>query len=816
MRTLLDSLRQDFVYALRRLRKSPAFTVAAVSCLGIGVWLACVVTAVERGLYRPDLGFARPDRVIQVDVEGAFGGDYEGGRRVSRSVINGLRESRLFDAIGEYASHGARFPEEPVEKAATRLSSSMFAVFGIRPYLGRGFLPAEDSAGAGNVVMLSYDLWKGRYGADSGVIGRQIYLARAPAYTIVGVMPPGFDFPNRTSPRLYLAAGTNPTPFMEFNTVRTMLARLRDGVTIAQADSAARDLAYRNIAADREALVADWARIHQRYPLVSGPIAVHTSRYYAEPVGDTMDRLMALIIGCGIAVVLIACANVANLLLIRGESRRQEIAVRLALGASRSRIITQLVAESILVSVAGAALGFLLAFWHWRLLDSSFVLRNVLGRIDGWVALTASCLGVGLVVIFGLLPAFRTSGLRLEQVLRDARRAALGVTRLDGVLAKLVIGSTAATVVLLSCALLLGANARDELRNRRFDSTNVLAADLLIERRVPDGDVSRSATTILEEWTARTHARAAALAPMPLASVPMQGRTRVTPDGGTPVALGALESRAVTGGYFAALAIPLTAGRTFTDDESRRGGDIVIVGASLAKKVWGARNPVGSRARFTTDADSQGFFATIVGVAPDLVIGRGALQPMEMYRPFGSAPPRLTSLMLRYATAEQMRSAARLKTPNPEGMVLGEIMSLDDRARRRDASRYIVLGFSLFATAGLILVVVGLYGVIAFSVARSTHELGVRLALGATPRSIELLVTRQGIRLTLFGTLIGLILSVAAAQGLRAIVRDIDPADPRIIGVVIVIVAAISLAACWWPARRAAQLDPMESIRNRD
>lgn len=813
----MDSVRQDFGYALRQLRRSPGFTTAAVACLAIGVWLACVVSAVGRGMYRPQMGLSRPDRIVQVDVSGVYGSQYElrPQRRVPRSLIDSLRSARVFAAIGDYTWSGFQLADESKQRPVTALSSGMFGVLGVRPILGRQFVPDEDVRGAGNVVLLSYAFWQSHFGGDSGVVGRELRLEKGPSQTIVGVMPKGFSFPGVATKRdAYAAMGsgmltTRPPDYP----VKMMLARLRDGATVEQVEVAARNIAGRNVFADREEMLAYHTTHRWHYSAPDGPIIVHAEHYYSEPHGPELDRLMAMIIACGFSVVLIACANVANLLLVRGAARRQEIAVRMALGASRARVVMQLIAESVLLSVAGAVVGFLLAFWHWRLLDSAFLGRDMLGQIDRYVALTAAVLGVALVALFGLLPALRASSMRLEQVLRDARRSAMGSTKLDGLMARLVMGSTAGTVVLLASATLLGLSAHDLLSRRRYQTKDVLAVNLDFGRQLSEQQVTRQAIAVLEELSSRPGARVAAIAPMPQYTR-QGGLDHVTPAGGSRQNIPGSDVRAITGGYFSTMSIPLVEGRTFTPNESADGVGLVIVNVSAAKRLWPGETAVGKMARFYYFGDTVGTLATVTGVATDVTIRNDGGQSLEFYFPFGLMPARFTTALVRFGSDRAMKNAASMKVASAApGMSIGEALSLDERARREDASRYLYIGFALFAGAGLILVAVGLYGVIAFSVARRTHEIGVRLALGADQADVRRMIIGQGLRMTLIGTVIGLALSFATAQMLRSRMTDVNPADPRVLILIIAVVTTVSLVASYLPGRRAAKLDPMNALR---
>ena len=809
---MLDSFLKDFSYALRRLRHSPGFTGAAVACLSLGVWLACVVTAVSRGVYRPELGFSDPDRMVQVEVTGEFGDfGYTGGypsRFASRTVFEGLLASHLFTAIGEYQGSAQRLADETGGRSVTRLSSGIFGATGARPILGRAFVPDEDIPGGGNVAVLSYDLWQQKFGGDSAVLGRRLRFSEGPPLTIVGVMPSDFRFPFPGS-SLYIAAGSDISRVPYYGTVRTVLGRLRDGVTIESVETAARDFAVRNMFADRAALVHDYAAHGMHTPIPDGPIAARALPYHTEPIDERESQLMTLVIACGLAVVLIACANVANLLLVRGAARRREIAVRIALGASRGRVVRQMIIEGLVLSISGAVLGLLLALWHWQLIDSSFTYRHIFGAIDRHVAMTAGALGVGLVGVFALMPALRSSSLNLEQVLRDEHRSGMGGSRLDGLLTQLIIGSTAGTVVLLSCATLLGVSARDRFAHRTVNTENVLAADISFDREAPNGALGRQAASVLDEWAERTRARAVAIAPS--IEFGRFARVRATLENGKTVTLVAA-TRPVTGNYFAILRIPILAGRSFAAEENQ-GAAVAMVDSGTARRLWPGQTAIGRVVRFQMDNDTVGIKATIIGVAAP-VSRRSDHLDAEIYFPFGSMPSRTTTVLARFDNAEQMRRAALQRPPHVEGgPFTGEVLPMEERTKRTDIGRYVYIGFALFATAGLLLVTVGLYGVIAFSAARREHEIGVRLALGATSRNVEWMVTRQGLKMTLIGAAIGLVLSFAATQMLRAMVPNVSATDPRILGIVIGVVVTVSIVACYLPARRAGRLDAMNALR---
>jgi hypothetical protein len=338
----------------------------------------------------------------------------------------------------------------------------------------------------------------------------------------------------------------------------------------------------------------------------------------------------------------------------------------MALGASRARIIGQLIAESAILSLAGSVAGFLVAVWHWHLLDSAFVLRHWLGEIDRYVALVAAILSVALVGLFGVIPAFRTSSMRLEQVLRDARRSGMSLTRLDGLLARLVIGSTAATVVLLSSALLLGLSARElaQRQERGLKLQNVLSLDLSFDEGFSPRQTVERAHAALVRLAQLPGAQAAAIAPTPggarLAGV------SATPEGHAAVLLNTTEVRSITGGYFSALGVRLVAGRTFSEQEGQDSSGAVIIGATVAEQLWPGESAIGRRAKFKFGADPP-MLGTVVGVVAN--VGDERVRLSQIYRPFGSAPVRQTGALVRFARAGDLRPAAATRAIRSGGGV---------------------------------------------------------------------------------------------------------------------------------------------------
>ncbi|HET9777406.1 MAG TPA: ABC transporter permease, partial [Gemmatimonadaceae bacterium] len=369
----MSKMLTEIRHALRRLRATPIVTLSAIACLSIGVWMTCIVNAVGGGFVRPNLQVYRSDRLVQLDEEGLYTIDgpssrATSGRLTSRAVVDSLSRSGMFSAVGFYdGPYPTYLPDDHHLRMAVTLSSGMSSVLQVRMAVGRGFLPVDDSIPS---AIISYELWKSMFGGDSSVIGRALRLkAREASIPIVGVMPEGFFFPRHDlRPDFYLSASISARAIQRFP-IRQMLARLRDRDELEDVRDRVTLIAMRRVAADREELTQYWRSRYTRSAppkLLPTPVKVALDRYYNEPLNAEMVRFLGLVVACGSIVVLIAAANVVNLLLVRGAARRQEIAVRMALGANRRAIAVQLLVETGIVAAAGVLAGFLLAFWQWR------------------------------------------------------------------------------------------------------------------------------------------------------------------------------------------------------------------------------------------------------------------------------------------------------------------------------------------------------------------------------------------------------------------------------------------------------------------
>lgn len=804
----------DIRQALRRLRATPLVTLSAIACLATGIWISSIMTALGRGFFRPNLGIPNSERVVQLEPRGLFAlNPYRSavccGRRSSQAVVDSLTNHPAFAAVGTY-DFGSISLDDKLRKGSW-LSAGMMTVLHARPFFGRTFVPADDTTN--DVVILSHHLWRTMYGGDSTVVGRRLFLRRDPRpYTIVGVMRSDFMFPkNELRPDLYFPAQQPRAGRPPYPAVR-MLARLADGVSLNDVREDVAGLVVRNARADRDAVTHYWrtSRRGASPPeLPDGPVDVRLERYYNEPLEPDAVRLMILILACGFAVVAIAGANVVNLLLVRGAARRQEIAVRMALGAARMRILRELLVETGLVAAVGVILGFLAAAWQWSRIDDGFAARHLFGEIDTSVAVAAVIAGFVMSLAVGVWPGLRATSMGLDQVLRDSRRSGFGTSPLDGLLGRMVAAATAGTVMLLICAVLLSLSARDSAREWGFGGRNLFTADLMFQQESPSGRTAtgREALTRMRSLPDVAAAAIGVAPPNGAAETLLIGI-----DGQPEVRFPAVSFSPVSDGFFKTLAIPLIYGREFSPRDTRDSSRAVMLNRSLAERLFPGRTALGARFHYRRVADSTRVDATVIGVVEDVRGGTGGGRPAQLYLSLASSPPMQTSAHLRLKTARRPDLITALRPV--DNLVTTPLQSVAERSRGIEAGRrYLTIGFMMFAGVSLLLAAVGTYGIVAYSVVRRTHEIGVRMALGARRGRVMWMIVEQGLTVTLIGLIGGLLLAFAATRMLGAFIQDVSMDYPLAIGAVVVFIALISLIATGVPAYRAGRLSPVDALR---
>ena len=797
-------------HALRRLRATPLVTVSAIACLAIGVWMTCIMTAFGRGFFAPNLRIPAPEKVVYLDERGLIGTGarafFTCCRYSSRAVIDSLAQSRAFAASGFFVHTQSQIDGR--WRSTILLSSGMMGVLGVRPMLGRGFNPADDTTG--NVILLSYQMWRSMYGGDKSAIGRRVSVRRSARdsrmYTVIGVMPEDFMFPrDNERPDLYMVA---PLATGVRDRIVTGLARVADGVTISEAREVARGIALRNVREDREAFLRNWRATYPKSGLptvADGPVDVRLKRYRTGHIDFSSIQFILLILASGFAVVAIAAANVVNLLLVRGASRRQEIAVRMALGASRYRIVRELVVETAMVAMVGVAVGLFVAWRQWALLDPTFAGRHFFGDIDENVAVAAVVAGALLTIVVGVWPGLRATSLSLEHVLRDARRSGIGRSPLDGVLGRLVAVSTAGTVMLLITAVMLTLSARDTAFQFGLGRRDLVTVDLSLQ-----DDVAAARTAVAQSALDRVRGVAGVstaaygMVPPAAANQPLH----ITVVGGVETLYSSVDMHSVSDAYFKTVSLPLSEGREFTPREAKDSSGVVIVSRSLAQRLFPGRHALGEHIWLRGEEPSR-TEVVIVGIAENARDGRTAGQ---VYLPFANAAPIQAPLVVKpKAGAKPDLHSALRSIPR---LTAGPAMTAERRANGfSPVPRYLMIAFGMFAVVALALAAIGTYGVVSYSVVRRTHEIGVRMALGAPSRRVTWMIVEQGLKISLLGVGAGLLLSFIVIRVIGRYLEDVNTNYPIAIAAVVGFVSIVSVVASGIPGFRAGRLNPVDALR---
>jgi putative ABC transport system permease protein len=822
----LESTWQDIPYALRTLRKNPAFILTAVLTLALGIGGNTAIFTVIRAVLLKPLEFRDPDRLVYFSIDNA--------RRNVRNASFSLTQftemqstAKSFSGLGAYGR-----PDnvtlsgigEPETLKAARVSANFLDVLGVSPIVGRSFLPEEDQRGGRPVAMISSGLWKRRFAADPNIAGKPATLDTS-SCTILGVLPEGFEFPYagvdvwfpRPSEWSLLPARYWGLPIL------TGFARLKPQMTLEQARS------------EMDVLNRQYARAHPS-PLVDGT-TMHMEWLKDRLVANVRSMLWLLFGAVGM-VLLIACANVAALLLARATSRSREFAVRAAIGAARGRLIRQLLAESMVLATAGGLLGVLLARWALTAMthiDSRWLVSGVNAlylpgardlKLDGAVLGFTVLLSMATGVLFGLFPSLQVSRPDLADVLRQSGATASGSHGPLNVRGLLVMGQIALSIVLLiGAALLMESFARLHSVDPGFQPANLLTMKIALPPARYDTDQKKTAffDQLLPRVQAAPGVRSAAMV-MTLPTTTWI-RTNITgvegqpdPDPDDPASFGVIQS--VTPGYFQTMGIALIRGREFTDrDNAHAAPAAIIVNESLARHLWpeypGGINPIG---RHVKEAyDKGGGWMEVVGIAADIHEGGLAENAVsEFYVPCVVHPPQTAYLAVRTqgdpgAFAAGIRSQVEAVDPD---QAVSDVKTMDAVFEATMGQRRLTMVLlGLFAAAALLLAVIGIYGVIAYSVAQRTQEVGIRRALGAQQSDILGLMLRQGLGLALSGVAIGLVGAFALTRVMARLLFQISPTDPvTFLGIAILFIAAALLASLI-PARRAARIDPMAALR---
>ena len=818
-------LRMDLRDAVRGIAKHPGFAAAAVLSLAVGVGANTAIFSVASALLLRPLPYPDPARlVILWNRSPGLGISQDWFSTAQYFDVRAAAPSLEQAAIAYGANETIAGDGDPERISTIRVSSNLLPMFGARPLLGRLFTTDEDTQLPSATAILGFGTWVRRYGRDPGVVGRRMELNGRP-YRIVGVLPESFSLPHEVLPTLGNAQDADvviPLPMApaaaqarnreDYNIV----GRLRPGRTTA------------DLQRELDALTA---RLRHDFPafyppnggLTFGVVPLH------EQVVGSVRGAVSLLTAAVTLVLLIACANVANLLLSRGVSRQREIAVRAALGADRRRIMRQLLTESVVLALAGGALGVLLGWWGVRwlhLLGSKSVPRLGAIRIDGLVLAYSFALSLVSALIFGFAPSLRAARIDLQTHLKDGHGAAAGLApwgRRQRTRRLLVVAELTMAVMLLIGAGLLIRSFTNVLQVAPgFNPRGVLTLEVtLMPPKYPDTD--RVLEGYRELWT-RLARVPGALAVGGVTSVPLSDMLAWGPITVEGRAMSATErfvnvdQRAIAADYFGVMQIPLLAGRAFDGQDTRSGARVAIVDERTAKTLWPSGEAVGKRIRLGgIDANPDAPWVTIVGVVG--AIKQDALDAesrMAVYFPQTQLTPRGIVVVVRTSgDPASLASAVRREIRDMQGNI--PIQNMKPMTQRVDESlarrRFSMTLLTIFAALAATLAAVGIYGVIAFLVEQGAREVGIRMALGATPRGIVLLVLRHGLVMAAVGIAAGIAGALLLTRVMRSLLFGVGTADVRTYAAVVGLILATALIACYVPARRAARLDPVRTLR---
>jgi putative ABC transport system permease protein len=810
----MQTLWQDLRYGARMLLKQPGFTLIAVLTLALGIGANTAIFSVVSAILLRPLPYEQPEQLVKLYAANVRRGvgdlpfsfpDYADWRTHNQSFAE---MAAYFE--GPFNLAGGDQPERL--KGAT-ISASLFPLLGVKPMLGRNFLDEEDRPDVSRVVIISHSLWQRRFGSDPNLIGKTVMIDGRNA-PVVGIMPPGFGFPERTE--VWVPLAESATTANRGGRGLEGIARLKSSVTLGQA---------------RAEMIGIAARLAEQYPNSNNGWGVTVVSFYDDLVGETRTQLLLLLGAVGF-VLLIACANVANLLLAHGAARWKEIAVRLALGASRWRVARQLLTESLLLSLLGSGLGLLLAVWGVDLLIAAMP-----ERLPFWVRISLDwrvllfLLGTSLLtaIVCGLAPALQTSNQNLNQALKEGGRSATAGAARHGLRGALIVAEMALAVMLLIGA---GLAVRSFLKLYQvypgFNAANVLNAEIALNEAQHPARPQQ--LNFYRQLVERMEALPGIESVSIISNLPLGGKNRSQGFSveGRPAPEAAQTPRANTRvigpNYFRTMGIPLLKGREFTPADNETAERVAIIDELMAHDYFPNEDPLGKRIKFGRP-DSSEPWMKIIGVAGDVKHYdlTGERQPLAgIYTPHeqtftarGSINMTMTLVVRTEVEPLSLAGALRREVAALDRTLpLSAVSSMEQVvAQAIGEPRYFGALFSLFAAVALTMAAVGLYGVMSYVVSQRTQEIGIRMAFGAQTADVLMMVIKQGMNLAGIGLAIGLIVAAAMTRLMERLLFGVSATDPLTFAVIAPLLTAVALLACYLPARRATKVDPMVALR---
>jgi len=808
----MNSLWQDLRYSLRMLLKRPGFTIVALITLALGIGANTAVFSVVNAVLLRPLPLPHSEQLIYV-WEASRSDPADQGPVSPHNFTDERNRNQSFAAqfAFRYTSLALTGDGLPESLAAVEASADFGRVVAITPALGRSFSADEDQPGNNRVAVISDGLWKRRFGAQAQVIGQSVQL-NGEAHTIIGVMPAGFNFPSPDI-EVWKPLALDLSKYQRGTHFLQSLARLKDGVTFAQAQ------------AD---LLAVGEQLEQEYPVDNNDVMFKPVLLRTEMVGE-IEKPLLFLFGAVVLVLLIACVNVANLVLGRATARWKEIALRSALGASRWSLIRLLLTESVMLAVLGGALGLMLAAYGIEALMKINPDAIPLGHqvtIDGFVIVFTFAVSLATGVLFGLVPAWQATGTDLNRALREDSRTATGAGRLKLIRSGLVVAEIGLSLVLLAVAGLLLQSFWKLLHvNPGFRPENVVTCSINLPSVKYPSDWQQA------DFFRRTLDQARALPGVEAAgfatSLPFSGSRgsssfsiddHPTPRGADSPAA---DRHQVAPGYFQAIGIPLLEGRDFSDTDDRSHPGVVVINETAAKRFWPDESPIGKHLTIGMPQEvklyGKAVSREIIGIVGNVKHQelKADFQP-ELYIPMLQLPSSGMTLVVRGQSAAEslingMRSAV-LSVDKDQPIRRAQLLqtAID---RSLAARRFVTMLLMLFAGIALLLAGIGIYGVMSYTVAQRTHEIGIRLALGAQTGDVLRMVVGQGMRLAVIGLALGLFAAMIMTRLMQFLLFNVSASDPITFAAIALLLAGVALLACYLPARRATKVDPLVALR---
>jgi predicted permease len=804
----------DLRYGIRSLLKHPGFAAVAVITLALGIGANTAMFSVINGVLLRPLPYQEPERLVTIWEESPERDMLQMPVSIA-NLRDWAEQSQTLDQISAYTFSNLNLTGtgEPVQLAAVRVSANLFPLVGATPMLGRTFLPEDDKDGAGRVVVLSHATWKNRFTSNPKIIGQAVTINNQ-THTVVGVMPANFQFPVgfgymgkvlNDPIDLYVPIAAASEEAARGHYSFFAIGRLKPGVTLSQAQAE---------------MTGIERRLEQQYPDTNTGIGVRLVSTQEQTVKEIRPALLVLL-GAVAFLLLIACANIANLLLARSAARQKEFAIRAALGASRLRVLRLLLTESVLLSLVGGALGLLFAVWGTAALialapDNIPRLNEVGmdGRVFGFTLATSLLTGI----VFGLVPAIQASKPDLNEALKEGSRGSTGSGSGKRTRSILVAVEVALSLVLLiGAGLMIKSFIRLQQTHLGFNTENLLTMGLtLSEARYPE-DQQQVAffQRTLEQVRALPGIQSAGVTTglpltLSLSGSDFRVEGQPEPEAGKEMII---NTRSVSPGYFSTLGISLLKGRDFSDRDKSEAPAVAIVNQDLVRTYFPNEDPIGKRITFT-DGESWLSVVGVIGDVKQLSVGSHA-KP-EVYFPFLQAASPSMSLVVRTTTSPLSQVAAvkgqireidkdlPIEAPNTMQQLLAESVS---------GPRFNMLLLTVFAVVALVLALVGIYGVMSYTVTQRTHEIGIRVAVGAQSSDVFRMVMGHGMFLALIGVAFGLAGALALTRLMTTMLFGVEPNDPLTFAGIACLVMAVALAACYLPGRRATKVDPLVALR---